>query len=27
VKELNLADRRWTYHAGDVFRFDRAPSW
>lgn len=24
VKELNLADRRWTYRAGDVFRFERA---
>jgi aminoglycoside phosphotransferase (APT) family kinase protein len=24
VKELNLLDRRWTYHAGDVFRFERA---
>ncbi|MCU1574766.1 MAG: aminoglycoside phosphotransferase [Micrococcaceae bacterium] len=24
VKELNLLDRRWTYHAEDVFRFERA---
>ncbi len=24
VKELNLVDRRWTYHAEDVFRFERA---
>lgn len=24
VKELNLADRRWTYHVEDVFRFERA---
>jgi aminoglycoside phosphotransferase (APT) family kinase protein len=24
VKELNLAGRRWTYHADDVFRFERA---
>jgi Ser/Thr protein kinase RdoA (MazF antagonist) len=24
VKELNLADRRWTYRAGDVFRFEQA---
>lgn len=24
VKELNLADRRWTYHADDVFRFEQA---
>ena len=24
VKELNLAGRRWTYHAGDVFRFEQA---
>ncbi|MFI7596713.1 phosphotransferase family protein [Actinoplanes sp. NPDC049681] len=24
VKELNLLDRRWTYRADDVFRFERA---
>lgn len=24
VKELNLVDRRWTYHLEDVFRFERA---
>ena len=24
VKELNLADRRWTYRVEDVFRFERA---
>ncbi len=24
VKELNLVDRRWPYHADDVFRFERA---
>jgi aminoglycoside phosphotransferase (APT) family kinase protein len=24
VKELNLVDRRWTYRAEDVFRFERA---
>jgi fructosamine-3-kinase len=24
VKELNLVDRRWTYQADDVFRFERA---
>ena len=24
VKELNLVDRRWTYHADDVFRFEQA---
>jgi aminoglycoside phosphotransferase (APT) family kinase protein len=24
VKELNRVDRRWTYHVGDVFRFERA---
>ena len=24
VKELNLVDRRWTYHVEDVFRFERA---
>src|SRR6186997_1219880 len=24
VKELNLVDRRWTYHVRDVFRFERA---
>jgi aminoglycoside phosphotransferase (APT) family kinase protein len=24
VKELNLADRRWPYHAADVFRFEQA---
>jgi aminoglycoside phosphotransferase (APT) family kinase protein len=24
VKELNLADRRWTYHVEDVFRFEQA---
>ncbi|WIN00244.1 aminoglycoside phosphotransferase family protein [Actinoplanes oblitus] len=24
VKELNLVDRRWPYHAEDVFRFERA---
>ncbi|SDT35827.1 Predicted kinase, aminoglycoside phosphotransferase (APT) family [Friedmanniella luteola] len=24
VKELNLLDRRWTYHLEDVFRFERA---
>ena len=24
VKELNFADRGWTYHADDVFRFERA---
>jgi hypothetical protein len=24
VKELNLADRRWTYHVEDVFRFERS---
>lgn len=24
VKELNLLDRRWTYHVEDVFRFERA---
>jgi hypothetical protein len=24
VKELNLVDRRWTYHVEDVFRFARA---
>ncbi|GAA1943204.1 phosphotransferase family protein [Kitasatospora viridis] len=24
VKELNLADRRWTYRVADVFRFERA---
>ncbi len=24
VKELNLADRRWTYRAEDVFRFEQA---
>jgi hypothetical protein len=24
VKELNLLDRRWTYRAEDVFRFERA---
>lgn len=24
VKELNLADRRWTYQVQDVFRFERA---
>ena len=24
VKELNLVDRRWAYHAGDVFRFELA---
>ncbi|GAA1404134.1 aminoglycoside phosphotransferase family protein [Catellatospora coxensis] len=24
VKGLNLADRRWTYHVEDVFRFERA---
>jgi fructosamine-3-kinase len=24
VKELNTVDRRWPYHAGDVFRFERA---
>ena len=23
VKELNLDDRRWTYHLEDVFRFER----
>jgi aminoglycoside phosphotransferase (APT) family kinase protein len=23
VKELNLVDRRWTYHVEDVFRFER----
>jgi fructosamine-3-kinase len=23
VKELNLLDRRWSYRAGDVFRFER----
>ena len=24
VKQLNLLDRRWTYHVEDVFRFERA---
>jgi aminoglycoside phosphotransferase (APT) family kinase protein len=24
IKELNLLDRRWTYHLEDVFRFERA---
>lgn len=24
VKELNLLDRRWTYHAEDVFRFEQS---
>jgi aminoglycoside phosphotransferase (APT) family kinase protein len=24
VKKLNIVDRRWTYHADDVFRFERA---
>jgi aminoglycoside phosphotransferase (APT) family kinase protein len=24
VKELNVLDRRWTYHVEDVFRFERA---
>jgi aminoglycoside phosphotransferase (APT) family kinase protein len=24
VKELNLVDRRWTYHVEDVFRFEQA---
>ena len=24
MKELNLVDRRWTYHADDVFRFEQA---
>jgi aminoglycoside phosphotransferase (APT) family kinase protein len=24
VKELNVLDRRWAYHAADVFRFERA---
>lgn len=24
VKELNVVDRRWTYHADDVFRFEQA---
>ncbi len=24
VKELNIVDRRWTYHLDDVFRFERA---
>ena len=24
VKELNLAGRRWAYHADDVFRFEQA---
>jgi aminoglycoside phosphotransferase (APT) family kinase protein len=24
VKELNLVDRRWTYHVDDVFRFEQA---
>ncbi|GAA1518113.1 phosphotransferase [Kribbella lupini] len=23
IKELNLADRRWTYHVDDVFRFEQ----
>src|ERR1700690_4342678 len=23
VKELNLVDRRWNYHADDVFRFEQ----